>query len=61
MRKSFIALFVALSALVACNKDNAVSIPVQKELNVSEVIPMEEALANLETFLGTLANFRGIM
>lgn len=53
MRKSFIALFVALSALVACNKDNAVSIPVQKELNVSEVIPMEEALANLETFLSS--------
>lgn len=53
MKKSLISIFVALSALVACNKDNAVSIPVQEEPNASEVIPMEEALANLETFLSS--------
>ena len=56
MRKSFIAIFVALSALVACNKDNASLIQVQEDPVVSEVIPMEEAMANLEEFLSSYTN-----
>ena len=56
MRKSFIAIFVALSALVACNKDNASLIEVQEDPVVSEVIPMEEAMANLEEFLSSYTN-----
>lgn len=56
MRKSFIAIFFALSALVACNKDNASLIQVQEDPVVSEVIPMEEAMANLEEFLSSYTN-----
>lgn len=47
MKKNLISIFVALSALVACNKDNAVSTLVQEEPNVSEVIPLEDAITNL--------------
>ncbi len=44
MKKSFIAIFVVLSALMACNKDNASPISVQEEQTVNEVIPLEEAI-----------------
>ena len=53
MKKSLISVVFALSAIVACNKDNASLIPVQYEATVTEVIPMEEALANLEMFLSS--------
>lgn len=56
MKKSFIAIFVALSALMACNKDNASPISVQEEQTVNEVIPLEEAMANLEEFLSSYTN-----
>lgn len=56
MKKSFIAIFVALSALMACNKDNASPISVHEEQTVNEVIPLEEAMANLEEFLSSYTN-----
>lgn len=56
MKKSFIAIFVVLSALMACNKDNASPISVQEEQTVNEVIPLEEAMANLEEFLSSYTN-----
>lgn len=51
MKKSLISVFVALSAIVACNKDNAVSIPAQDEPILNEVIPLDEAMANLDAEL----------
>ncbi|MBR6775783.1 MAG: C10 family peptidase, partial [Bacteroidales bacterium] len=56
MKKSLISIFIALSAMIACNKDNAMSVSVQEEPIASEVIPMEEALANLEMFLSSYSS-----
>lgn len=41
---------------MACNKDNASPISVQEEQTVNEVIPLEEAMANLEEFLSSYTN-----
>ena len=56
MKKSLISIFIALSAMIACNKDNAMSVSVREEPIASEVIPMEEALANLEMFLSSYSS-----